>query len=495
MLLRRMACAGLFACGALGVLMLDPQYTSGQPGGGGGVGKGGGFGRGGGGFGQPPGGGGFGQPPGGGGFGQPPGGGGFGQPPGGGGGFGGGGDRAERTFGFLSQGKDTIDFSRMDPNMKAFARSAFERAGMPAPSDNTVVTKAQFIDGYNRAQAAKGISPGGSPQPGGPPSVTMSFGGGDRGRGFGGPPSGPGGPGFGNSNWQGGSGNWGGGNNNWQGGGTSMSYGGPGMSRDGGSSEREKMSAPTTFRMTDQDIERRFQESDVNKDGKLAFDEVSDRSPLKAAFQESDTNKDGSIDLNEYKAYIAARFGGDGSDPNAGSYGSYAGNGNYGRDSRDPRGKAEEQPVIAIRYGKLPAGLPSWWDSLDSDKDGQIGLYEWRQDGRDMKEFQKMDLDHDGVLAPQEWLRYNVLSAEQAKAIAAEEEIGGSGTGSKSGSSGRPSFGSGGAGGGWPSGGNSKSGGWPPSGGGKDKGSDKGSEKDRSDRDSKNPFRNGGGKK
>lgn len=158
--------------------------------------------------------------------------------------------------------------------------------------------------------------------------------------------------------------------------------------------------------------------------------------------------------------------------------------------------RKEEQPVIAIRYGKLPAGLPSWWDSLDSDKDGQIGLYEWRQDGRDMKEFQKMDLDHDGVLAPQEWLRYNVLSAEQAKAIAAEEEIGGSGTGSKSGSSGRPSFGSSGSGGGWPSGGNTKSGGWPPSGGGgKDKGSDKGSEKDRSDRDSKNPFRNGGGKK
>jgi hypothetical protein len=373
----------------------------------------------------------------------------------------------------------------MDPNMKAFARSAFERAGMPTPSDNTVVTKAQFIEGYNRAQAAKGITPGGSPQPGAGPSMTMTIGGGgDRSRGFGGPPGAS--PGFGGNNWQGG-------NTNWQGGSTSMSFGGPG-STSSGSFEREKMSAPTTFRMTDQDIERRFQDSDVNKDGKLAFDEVSDRSPLKAAFQESDTNKDGSIDLNEYKAYIAARFGGDGSDPNAGSYGSYAGNGNYGRENRDPRSKPEEQPVIAIRYGKLPTGLPSWWDSLDGDKDGQIGLYEWRQDGRDMKEFQKMDLDHDGVLAPQEWLRYNVLSAEHAKAIAAEEEIGGSGSGTKSGSSGRPSFGSGG---GWPpSSGSSKSGGgWPPSGGGKDKGSDKGSEKDRSDRDSKNPFRNGGGKK
>jgi hypothetical protein len=492
MLLRRSACTWLFACGTLGLIMLDPQYTSGQPGGGG-FGQppgGGGFGKGGGRefkFGQPPGGGGFGQPPSGGGFGKgEPGKGGFGQPPAGGG-F--GGDPAERTFGFLSQGKDTIDFSRMDPNMKSFARRAFERVGMPAPTDTTVVSKAQFIEGYNRAQAAKGMSPGG-PQPGfgGSPGTTMSYGGGDRSRGFGGPPpSYGGGSSYGSPmGYSGGSGYGGppgyGGNN--------AAIGSPGSTNSGGNFEREKMSAPSTFRMTDQDIERRFQESDANKDGKLAFDEVSDRSPLKAAFQESDTSKDGHIDLNEYKTYIATRFGGEGSDPNAGSYGSYAGNGNYGRDNRDPRGKAEEQPVIAIRYGKLPTGLPSWWDSLDGDKDGQIGLYEWRQDGRDMKEFQKMDLDHDGVLAPQEWQRFNVQSAEQAKAIAAEEEIGGSSGGSKSGSSGRPGFGSG-----YPSGGTKGS--WPPStGSGKDKSSKDERKDDRnSERDPKNPFRNGGGKK
>jgi len=454
MLLRRSAGAGVFAFGALGILMLNPQFTSGQPGGGN-------FGKGGGGrefkFGQPPSGG----------FGQPQAGGGFGK-----GDFGKGGQPQaggknpftdpDTVFNFYAKGGDVIDFSRMDPNMKAFARRGFEKAGLPPPTDATVITKAQFTESFTRALATKGMTPGGptSPQPGS--TAAMPY---DRNRSFGGSP-----PSYGGSSPMGYGGQSYGGN---------TSFGTPGAGNTGGNFEREKMSAPSTFRMTDQDIERRFQESDANKDGKLAFDEISDRSPLKTAFQESDANKDGSIDMTEYKAYIAVRFGGEGSDPNAGSYGSYAGNGNYGQ-NRDPRGdRKEEQPVVAIRYGKLPTGLPSWWDSLDGDKDGQVGLYEWRQDGRDIKEFQKMDLDHDGVLAPQEWQRFNVQSAEQAKAIAAQEEIG---SGSTSGSS-RPGFGTSG----------SRSG-WPPS--GTSGGKDKGSEKERNpDKDSKNPFRTGGGKK
>ena len=245
-------------------------------------------------------------------------------------------------------------------------------------------------------------------------------------------------------------------------------YGSPGGDRKGDKGDK----GGGGFRMTDQDIEKRFAENDSNRDGKLSYDEVNDNSPLKSAFKESDTNQDGYIDLNEYKAYIAARFGGGSGDANASSYGSYAGNGNYGGSGRDPRNEKKEDLAVAIRYGKLPVGLPNWWDSLDTDKDGQIGLYEWRADGRDVKEFQKMDLDGDGLVAPQEWLRYNLLSAEQAKAIAAEEEIGGT---SSSGKSSRPGFGSG-----------SFPGSAPVSGGNKDKGSDSKS----SEKDAKNPFRN-----
>jgi hypothetical protein len=437
MKLRRTVCGAMFAVSTLGLVMLDVNLLSGQPGG---FGKGGGrefkFG---------------------------------GQPPGGGrdmkfGGQAGGGKNPftdpETVFNFYSKGGDVIDFSRMDPNMKAFAKRGFEKAGLPPPTDTTVISKAQFVDSFNRALASKGMTPGGPPTPAAQPMSFRAGGDNERSRGFGGPPPGgsyggppPGGySGFNTTNSPGNS------SNNY---------------------EREKMSGPTTFRMTDQDIERKFNESDANRDGKLSPDEVSDRSPLKASFKESDTNGDGYIDLAEYKAYIAVRIGGEGADPSQGSYGSYAGNGNYGRD-RDLRNDKKEELPVAIRFGKLPAGLPSWWDTLDTDRDGQVGLYEWRVDGREVKEFQRMDLDGDGLLSPQEWLRFNTLSAEQAKAIAAEEEIGGS-SGSSGAKSSRPSFGSG-----PPSFGGGTKGG-PPSGGRDSRSSEKGSE-----RDTKNPFRTGG---
>ena len=413
---------------AAGLVLLDPHTSTGQPGGGFG-----GKDRSGGGFGGK------------GGSGKNP----FTDP--------------ETVFNFYAKGGDVIDFSRMDANMKAFAKSGFEKAGLPAPSDNTVITKAQFVESFSRALAAKGITPG-APIGGGVPMGGVApggggFGGDRQGRGFGGggPPGGGGQP---LVMTIGGSG--------------PMQQGGGGFGSKGGGFGGDK-GGSGGFRMTDQDIEKRFADSDFNRDGKLSFDEINENSPLKSAFKESDTNQDGYIDLNEYKAYIAARFGGGAADPNAGSYGSYAGNGNYGSNGRDPRNEKKEELVVAIRYGKLPVGLPNWWDSLDTDKDGQVGLYEWRADGRDVKEFQKMDLDGDGLVAPQEWLRYNLLSAEQAKAIAAQEEIGGS----SEGKSGRPSFGGGST---------------PSFGGNKDKGAKgsdaKGSDMKGSDKDVKNPFRN-----
>ena len=379
------------ACLLIGIVLLDPHLSTGQRDGGFGGGKGGG-GKGGGG------------------------GGGFNDP--------------ERLFGFLAKGGDTIDFSRMDSNQKAFAKSTFEKMGMPAPTDSTVVTKAQFVETFTRSLAAKGMTPA-APSGGGSGGGYGGGGSGGRqfgpGAGFGQQPGVPGQPTvvtFGGAAPMGPGGSYGPGGGGGYGTGFGKGYGQANMSYGSqpgnfGSNQGDK----AAFRMTDQDIEKRFAEQDTNRDSKLSFDEISDRSPLKASFKEADTNQDGYIDLTEYKAYIAARFGGGEGGDAAGSYGSYAGNGNYGR---DPRGEKKEELPVAIRYGKLPVGLPSWWDSLDTDKDGQIGLYEWRADGRDVKEFQKMDLDGDGLLAPQEWQRYNILFTEQAKAIATEEEIGSS---------------------------------------------------------------------
>lgn len=64
------------------------------------------------------------------------------------------------------------------------------------------------------------------------------------------------------------------------------------------------------------------------------------------------------------------------------------------------------QDIVVLRYGKLPKGLPDWFVKLDIDKDGQIGLYEWRLAKKSMDEYIKMDLNGDGLLTADEYLRW-----------------------------------------------------------------------------------------
>jgi hypothetical protein len=394
--------------------------------------------------------------------------------------------------------------------------------GMTPPSDNAVITKAQFLASYGQAQQAR-FSGG----PGGPPQamafnmqgnngikmysagaeVTMS-------------------PGDGNYQFQMGRGmdrgnrgrdNFNGPRGfNGQDQNTSFSRGGPqgGMGRFGDKSLGDRGNGfgdkgDRSFRFTDQNIEKKFASLDFNHDDRLSQDEIPENSKLFEGFKGFDKDGDGYIDLTEYKAYVAAQLD---SDPEAGSYGSFAG-GSYGKEKK-------QELSVAIRYGKLPAGLPSWWTELDTDKDGNIGLYEWRVDGRDMKEFTRMDLDGDSMLAPQEWQRFNVLSAQQAKAFAAQEEIDGvsEGPGQGRGAGFAPGAGrtTGGRGFGPPGGGNNNRG-FPmmgnPNGrgkglekgskGSKDKGPDRSDSKGVNSRDSEsdpgdrsgNPFRGGSRKR
>ena len=66
----------------------------------------------------------------------------------------------------------------------------------------------------------------------------------------------------------------------------------------------------------------------------------------------------------------------------------------------------EEQRPVVLRYGKMPKELPSWFNELDTDKDGQVGMYEWRSDSRVVSEFMAMDLNGDGLLTAEEYLRF-----------------------------------------------------------------------------------------
>jgi Ca2+-binding EF-hand superfamily protein len=66
--------------------------------------------------------------------------------------------------------------------------------------------------------------------------------------------------------------------------------------------------------------------------------------------------------------------------------------------------------------------LPAWFKTLDTDGDGQVGLYEWRAGNRPLQEFMAMDLDGDGLLPPDEYLRYVAQAADAARSQAAEKK-------------------------------------------------------------------------
>jgi Ca2+-binding EF-hand superfamily protein len=176
-----------------------------------------------------------------------------------------------------------------------------------------------------------------------------------------------------------------------------------------------------------EDLARRFAEYDVNKDGKLSMEEVARSSSTRAMFKDFDKNGDGYLDLEEYTSLRQSRENGGAppgtpppasTDPNTAAMSSTYPGGptppNVGRDDRRDR-KDEDAKPVAIRYGKQPKEAPTWFTELDTDKDGQIGLYEWRKAGRPMSEFAEMDLNNDGFITAEEWLRFQRLTQENAR--------------------------------------------------------------------------------
>jgi hypothetical protein len=52
--------------------------------------------------------------------------------------------------------------------------------------------------------------------------------------------------------------------------------------------------------------------------------------------------------------------------------------------------------------------------ALDTDKDGQVGLYEWKAANRPVNKFQEMDFNNDGFITVEEALKYFKLHPEEA---------------------------------------------------------------------------------
>jgi hypothetical protein len=145
-----------------------------------------------------------------------------------------------------------------------------------------------------------------------------------------------------------------------------------------------------------------FREFDRDRNGSLEPAEWP--AGLAARARWADADQDGRIGPDEYRRYFTGEvsFAAESVPPPK-------------PDKRDkpapppaaPNAKEPEEPQpVAVRPGKLPAGLPKWFEQLDADQDAQVALHEWRKAGRDLAEFQAMDLNGDGLLPPDEYLRH-----------------------------------------------------------------------------------------
>lgn len=79
------------------------------------------------------------------------------------------------------------------------------------------------------------------------------------------------------------------------------------------------------------------------------------------------------------------------------------------------RDKSDEpaQRTSVSRFGHLPKGTPPWFEEYDADMDGMVGLYEWRRNGKKIPEFMAMDLNGDGFVTADEWLRAEKLKLDR----------------------------------------------------------------------------------
>jgi Ca2+-binding EF-hand superfamily protein len=58
--------------------------------------------------------------------------------------------------------------------------------------------------------------------------------------------------------------------------------------------------------------------------------------------------------------------------------------------------------VTAPTHVRVTVGLPSTYVDVDADRDGQVGLYEWKKAKRPLAQFTQFDANKDGFLTPRE---------------------------------------------------------------------------------------------
>lgn len=177
--------------------------------------------------------------------------------------------------------------------------------------------------------------------------------------------------------------------------------GGPGSMNRGGGPGGE-----ISQEWIDRRSESTFRQHDQNGDGLLQLNEMPEN--LKPAWEKYDANKDGAVSLEEFRGYMKDRI-----QMREQERKDAAGNVTVITDAlppaaepgHSPQGPNPEDPnqrPTVYRFGNLPSDMPGWFAEMDSDKDGQVGLYEWVKASRGVDEFRTMDRNEDGLLTIEE---------------------------------------------------------------------------------------------
>ena len=186
----------------------------------------------------------------------------------------------------------------------------------------------------------------------------------------------------------------------------------------------------------------RFTELDTDKNSFINDAEL--QSPLKEALTTIDTDKDGKINLPEFTEYTKQQFG----------MGNFAGMGGFVIPVPE-----SERKVAVYRAGSLPKELPEWFGQLDTDKDAQVGLYEWKKGGKPVGEFRDIDENSDGLVTVDEALIPTRIAARKKQVQESPGLVGALPEGSLAPSQNQGGWGGGGWGsGGWGGGGGGRGG-------------------------------------